>query len=268
MKKRTNQRFEGKVVWITGASSGIGEALAYAFAREGAKLVLTARRKAELERVADACTDTHIEIVPIDLAHVDELASKVDDVVRRVGRIDIMVHNAGISQRSLAIETSLDVDRRIMELDYFAVVALTKALLPHMLSVRGGRFVVISSLAGLFGTKFRSAYAAAKHALHGFFDALALEHADDGIEVTMVCPGYVNTNVSANALRGDGKTHGVVDESIAQGLDPAEAARIIVDGIAANESLILPAGKEIAGYYLKRLAPGLLRKLLARMKTA
>lgn len=262
------RRFEGKVVWITGASSGIGEALARAFAREGAHLVLSARRKSELERVARDCGGARVDVVPFDLARVDEIPSTVEDVIRRVGRVDLMVHNAGISQRSLAMETSLEVDRRIMELNYFAVVALTKALLPHMIAVRGGRFVVVSSLAGRFGTKFRSAYAASKHALHGFFDALALEHADDGLGVTMVCPGYVNTNISANALRGDGSAHATVDASIAAGMSPDQAARIIVDGVAAGEALVLPAGKELAGYYLDRFAPGLLRKLLARMKTA
>ena len=145
-----SQRFANQVVVITGASSGIGESLARGFAREGAELVLVARRKVELERVARSCEGARaVHVVPCDLSDVGSIPTKADEIIRLVGHVDIVVHNAGISQRSLVLETSLEVDRKIMELNFFAPVALSKALLPHMLRVKGGRFVVVSSLVGL-----------------------------------------------------------------------------------------------------------------------
>lgn len=259
------RRFEDQVVVITGASSGIGEALSIAFAREGAQLVLVARRKAELERVAAASVGARgVHVVPFDLSDVGAIPTMADEIIRRVGRVDIVVHNAGVSQRALALETDIEVDRRLMEINYFAVVALTKALLPHMLRVKGGRFVVVSSVVGVFGAKLRSAYSASKHALHGFFESLDAEHHDDGIRVTMVCPGFVATNVARNALRGDGSVHGHADEANANGLDPAKVARAIVDAAHADRAMITPGGKEIAGVYLKRFAPALLARAMRR----
>lgn len=257
------RRFENQVVWITGASSGIGEALAKGFAREGARLVLSARRESELRRVAAACVGSaSVDVVPFDLSDIEALPIVVDEVVRRIGRIDLMVHNAGISQRSFARDTALSVDRRLMEVNYFAVVAMTKALLPHMLSIRGGRFVVVSSVMGLFGAKLRSAYSASKHALHGFFESLEAEHHADGLRVTMVCPGFVATDIAVNALRGDGSTYAVRDAENAAGLSPDAAASRILDGVARGRSSITPGGKEIAGVYLKRFAPAVLARVL------
>jgi dehydrogenase/reductase SDR family protein 7B len=266
----TKRRFDGQVVWITGASSGIGEALAQAFAQEGAALVLSARRKPELDRVAALCTPlgaASVDVIPLDLSDVDGLAAKTDEVIRRVGNVSVMVHNAGVSQRALALETSLDVDRRLMDINYFGVIAITKALLPHMLRVKGGRFVVVSSVMGLFGAKLRTAYSASKHALHGFFESLESEHHNDGIRITMVCPGYVRTNISKNALRGDGTAHAIMDEATDHGLTPERVASEILDAIAKDRSMITPAGKERVGVYLKRFAPGLLARILRDAKS-
>lgn len=261
-------RFQNQVVWITGASSGIGEALARAFAAEGAQLILSARRQSELERVAATCIGARsVDVVPLDLADVGALAAKTDEVIRRVGRIDIMVHNAGVSQRALALDTSLDVDRRLMDINYFAVVAITKALLPHMLQIRAGRFVVISSVMGLFGAKLRTAYSASKHALHGFFESLESECHGDGIRVTMVCPGYVQTNISKNALRGDGSAHAVMDDATADGLTPESVAASILNAVANDRAMIVPARKELLAVYLKRFAPSVLARILRDVKT-
>jgi NAD(P)-dependent dehydrogenase (short-subunit alcohol dehydrogenase family) len=202
-------RFSGQVVWITGASSGIGEAAAHAFAREGAQLVLSSRRPDELERVRRACLrpDDHI-VVPLDLAHSETFPAIVADVLARCGNIDVLLNNGGVSQRALAADAALDVERAMMEVNYFGPVALTKAVLPAMRARRSGRIAVVTSVMGYVGTPGRSTYAAAKHALHGYFDSLRAEIWREGIGVTLICPGYVKTAISDNALGPRGEKHG------------------------------------------------------------
>ena len=177
--------FSGKVVWITGASSGIGEALAVELAKASARLVLSARRPDELARVAKQCASTEVMIVPLDLAKSDDFEKLVADVLARFGQIDVMVHNGGISQRSWVKDTAMSVHRRLMEVNFFGTVALTRALLPSMLAKKQGHFVVISSVMGKIGTPMRSSYAATKHALHGFFDCLRAEVTNDGLHARM-----------------------------------------------------------------------------------
>lgn len=257
------RRFENQVVWITGASSGIGAALAEAFAREGARLVLSARRRTELEAVATRCGGEPF-VLPLDLAEAATFPPLVDAVRQRLGRVDIVVHNGGVGQRSLAKETTLDVDRRIMEINYFGAVALTKALLPSMLEARAGHLVVVSSVMGKVGTPLRSAYAASKHALHGFFDCLRAELADDGITVTLICPGYVRTDVSKNALTGDGSPKNVVGEDVAGGHPADLTALQVLDAVAARRSEVYVGalGKERLALALKRFLPGVLERVV------
>ncbi|GBC92361.1 Putative oxidoreductase SadH [bacterium HR15] len=260
------ERFREKVVWITGASSGIGEALAYAFSREGAHLVLSARRTERLEQVRANCTGPgKVLLLPFDITQTDCHSTMVAAVIEHFGQVDILVNNAGISQRSLAQETLLEVDRRLMEVNYFGVISLTKAVLPFMLQRGRGHLVVISSLLGKFGIPLRSAYCASKHALHGFFDALRAELHDQGIRVTLICPGWVRTEVSMHALRGDGSEHGIVDPSIAKGMDPNVCARRILNAIHKRKAEAYIAGPEKLGIYLKRLAPGLLHWIVRRL---
>jgi short-subunit dehydrogenase len=251
-------------VWITGASSGIGEALAYELAKRGARLVLSARKASTLEAVRARCErpDAH-EIVPLDLADQTSVNAAAAKVLG-VGAVDVLVHNGGISQRSLVEETSLDVDRRIMETNYFGTVGLTKAVLPSFLARGAGHFLVVSSLVGKIGSPLRSSYAASKHALHGFFDSLRAETAARGVRVTLVCPGFVATNVSKNALRGDGSAHGVMDEATAGGISAEECARGIARAIEKDQSEVLLGGKEVAAVYAKRLVPSLFEKVLER----
>src|SRR6266850_1021844 len=198
-----------KVIWLTGASSGIGEAVAYELAKKGSKLILSARRKDELERVKGNCfpkSQAHIRILPLDLAEPSTLPILVEAAIQVFGHVDVLINNAGIGQRSLAKETVLEVDRKIMEVDYFGTVSLTKLLLPHFLKRKSGHFVTVSSVMGKIGTPHRSGYAAAKHALHGFFDSLRAEvwKENKNILVTLICPGWVKTQVTINALTGDG----------------------------------------------------------------
>lgn len=259
--------FDGKTVWITGASSGIGEACARAFANEGASLVLSARRRDELERVRDRCVDPQrVRVLPLDLAEIAHSMEKARAAADEAGVIDVMVHNGGISQRSRAIDTTLDVDHRLFDVNYFGTVALTKALLPGMVQRRAGHFVVVTSLTGIVGTPMRSSYAASKHALHGFFDSLRAEHYADGLAVTLVCPGFVHTEVSRNALTGDGRAQGTMDEATAHGISPDECASGIVRATVRRREEVYIGGREKLGPYLKRYAPTLFSRFVRRAK--
>lgn len=255
-------RFADKVVWITGASSGIGEALAVAWSREGARVILSARNEAELERVRAACEEPSRHLVkPLDVQDMEAIAR----TAREVGPVDILVPSAGVSQRSLAAETDLATDRAIMEINYFGTIALTKAVLPSMLERGWGHLVPISSVIGHVGIPLRSAYAASKHALHGFFNALRAETHRQGIRVTIVCPGYIRTKVSENALRGDGTAYGKLDDTHAKAMLPEAAAPVILRGVAAGRREVHVGGKEIWAIPLQRHFPRLLARL-TRMK--
>lgn len=262
-------QIKDQVVWITGASSGIGEALAYQMAAEGAKLILSARRVEALERVKKACGEvaqSRIELLPFDLSKPETLSSVVNKALELFGRIDILINNGGISQRSLAKDTLPEVDRRIMEVNYFGATALTKYLLPSLLSRKSGHVVNISSLVGKFSTPYRSGYAASKHALHGFFDALRAELWKHGIKVTMVCPGFVRTNISFNALTGKGQQHNKMDQAQANGISPESCARSIIKAIKKNRNEIYIGGKEKYAVFLKRFFPGLFSRIVRKAR--
>ena len=262
-----DNHFNNKVIWITGASSGIGEALAYAFSFREAKLILSSRRYDELERVKQTCrAPENVQILLLDLSDIPSLEGKTTEAIACFGQIDIMVHNGGISQRSLVIETNLDVHRRVMELDYFSYVVITKALLPHFTERKAGHFVVTSSIMGKIGTPMRSAYAAAKHALHGFFDCLRAEVSADNIKVTILTPGYIRTNISLHALTKDGAKLGIRSEKIANGLTPGRAAVQILNAIKKGsfESYIGKFSAEKIVLWLNRFAPNMVIKRAAK----
>ena len=258
--------YKGKTVWITGASSGIGEALAREFARQGANLILSARNAESLERVAADCGGT-VHIVPLDLGNADALPAAVDKAIRMAGSIDILVNNGGISQRSLAKDTHLSVDRQLIEVNLLGTIALSKALLPHFLERGGGHYVVLSSLMGKFGAPLRSAYAAAKHGLHGFFDTLRAECWRENVKVTLVCPGYIQTNISINALTGDGSRQGTMDEATGKGMTPETLARKIISAVSRDKKEVYFGGFEVVAIYLKRFVPGLLYRIVQNAKT-
>ncbi len=261
------QSFKNKVIWITGASSGIGESLAYELAKKGARLIISARREAELQRVKQQCCDPgKVSVLPIDLAFTDTLKLAVESAILIYGHIDILVNNGGISQRSLASETSLDVDKKLMEVNYFGSIGLTKALIPHFKKRKSGQFVTVTSLVGKFGTPYRSGYSASKHALHGFFDALRAEVWSDGIIVTMICPGFIKTNVSINALTGSGDKLNQMDEAQAKGMSAEKCARKIVSAIKRQKREVYIGGKEVYGVYLKRFFPALFARVLRKAK--
>lgn len=262
--------FKQKRVWITGASSGIGESLAKALAKEGAHLILSARNEKELNRVAADCTAAgapSVTVQPLDLGQPDTLFGIAASVLKQAGKIDVLINNGGVSQRSKVTETGLDIDRRIMEINYFGTVALTKAVLPSMLTHRLGHIVTITSLTGKFGTALRSTYAASKHALHGFFDSLRAELGVDAtVKITLVCPGFVRTNVSINALTGTGTAQGTMDDATGKGMDPDVLAQKILHAIERGKEEVYFGGKEVLGIYLKRFLPGYFSNLMKKAK--
>jgi dehydrogenase/reductase SDR family protein 7B len=259
--------YKGKIIWITGASSGIGEALAKTLAKEGAIIVLSARRESELQRVAkllDASAQSMI--LTLDLADTINVAALAKQVADKFGRIDVLINNGGISQRSLAKDTPLDIDRKIMEVNYFGQIALTKAVLPYMLKQKSGHIVVMSSISGKFGFYLRTAYSASKHALHGFFEALRLENEESGIKVTMAVPGKIQSNISLNALKDDGTPHDKMDQSQAEGMPALECARIIVNAMKDSKEEILVGNREIKAVWIKRHFPGMFGRIIRKQK--
>ncbi|MFH1852787.1 MAG: SDR family oxidoreductase [Candidatus Neomarinimicrobiota bacterium] len=259
--------FKDKVIMITGASSGIGKALALAFSREGAQVILASRRPEELEKVRQECTSPKRHyVLQLDLTIPDVLVDKVRLMEEKFGRIDILVNNGGITQRSLIKDTSMTVVRKIMETNYFSAVALSKAVLPGMIERRSGNIIFISSLTGKFGTALRSIYASSKHALLGFADALRAEVWDDGIRVHAIMPGFVRTNASLNALTGDGSKHATMDKTTDKGMSPAECAAAILKAVQAGKEEVLISGKEKVMVYLKRLSPALFSKVIRKIK--
>ena len=260
-------QLKNKTVMITGASSGIGEALVYAFDRRQAKMVIAARRKKELERVKNNCKHPeNIIIQTLDLENHNEIEPIAKKILEQVKKIDILINNGGISQRSLVKDTPLDVDKRIMNVNFFGTVALTKAILPTMLKNKNGHIVVISSVTGKIGVKLRSAYAASKHALHGFFDSLRYESIQDNIYVTIICPGFIQTNVSINALTADGSPQNTMDKATASGYTPEYLAEKIIKAVEKKKEEVIIAGKEKLGIYLKRFFPSILSKIMHKSK--
>lgn len=260
------KKIKDKVVWLTGASSGIGEQMAYVLAKKGAKLIISARRKEQLEKVKANCQSDNVAILPLDLEDQFSLPNKAKEAETHFGAVDILINNGGISQRDTIINTDLEVYRRLMEINYFGTIALSKSLLPGMISRRSGHHVVITSATGIINTPFRSGYGASKHALHGFYDVLRAEHHDDGIKVTMILPGFIKTDISLNALVGDGSKQEKMDNAQDKGMSPEKCARLIVKAIETNKNEAYIGGaKEKLGIYLKRFWPKAAAKAIRKL---
>lgn len=257
--------YTNKIVWITGASSGIGESLAVLFASKGARVILSARTESKLGEVQKRLVNSNYHFVlPLDLENHESFDVCVERVIEKFGRIDILVNNGGLSQRSNVRDTDLTIDRRIMEVNYFGNIALTKKVLPIMIKQQSGQFLVISSIAGKFGFFLRSAYSASKHALHGFYESLALEEEENGIHVTIACPGKINTNISKSALNASGDQHGVMDHNQATGMSADECAKQLIDALSKKKREVLIGNKEIKAVTLKRFFPSLFWKVIKK----
>ncbi|MCT4646487.1 MAG: SDR family oxidoreductase [Carboxylicivirga sp.] len=258
---------KNKTVWITGASSGIGEELAILMAQKGAFPVLIARNKEKLQNVKDRCLQFTQKcwMYPMDLSRVDELPDFVQKVINETGSIDILINNAGRSQRSLAIDTPLANDLSIMELNFFSVIALSKLLLPHMINNCHGHIVTISSITGKFGFPWRTAYAASKHALQGYFESLRAELSQTNIKVTLVSPGRVKTNISLHALTENGTSYNQMDKGQQNGLPANVCAKRIVRAIQKNKKDILVGKSELLMVYIRKFLPALFHRMVTKI---
>ncbi|HKC67534.1 MAG TPA: SDR family oxidoreductase [Bacteroidia bacterium] len=262
----SHTHFSKKKVWITGASSGIGEALVFELAKQGAQIVLSARNESALQAIAQKTnlSPENYLIIPFDLADTSKADEYVQQIIQKFGRIDVLINNGGMSQRGEAVATTNSTERNLFEINYFAQVALAKAVLPVMIKQQSGQITVISSIAGKFGFYLRSTYSAAKHALHGYFESLRLEVEKNNIQVLLVCPGKIKTNISNNAVLVDGSKHAKMDESHINAMTANECARQIITAIEKNKHEIFVGGKEIFTIYIKRFFPKLFYKIIKK----
>ncbi len=258
---------KGKIVWITGASSGIGKALAIALSKKKARLILSGRNSDSLEKVAQICSkDTTVAVLPLDLEKTSSLSKKGKEAIALFNGLDLLINNAGISQRALAMETDLEVDRRLIEVNYFGTIALTKSILPYFQQQQQGMVVCITSIVGKIGTPYRSSYAASKHALHGYFDSLRAEVHQDHIKICLLCPGFVHTQITKNALTGNGSPLNLVDPATKNGLSPEKFAQIAIKKISREkEEAAISGWKEKMAVLLKRFFPSLFSIIIRKV---
>ncbi len=263
-----------QVVWITGASSGIGEALALLMAQKGERLIITGRREERLQTVRERClsvskeasveTTSECFVLPFDLSQIDEIPNLVKEAVNVYGRIDILINNAGVSQRALISQSSLSLYRKIMEIDFFSPIELTKSILPFMKEQGGGQIGVVTSIVGKFGFPLRGAYSASKHALHGFFDTLRAE--EESIDVTIIVPGRVKTEISLSALGKEGQPHNTMDPGQENGISSELAAKKIEVALRKRRREVLVGGRELLLVYIRRFFPPLYYRILRKIK--
>jgi dehydrogenase/reductase SDR family protein 7B len=263
------QLFDRKVVWITGASSGIGEALVYAFVNRGATIIASSNDTDALEVVKNKCGSFsgQMNCVAFDLSDTKDISELVKTQIAKFDKIDILVNLGGVSQRAEIVETPLWLDRKIMEINYFGTIALTKAVLPYMIEKKSGFILATSSISGRFGFPLRSAYSASKQALHGFFETLFLENKINNIKSSVIIPGRVRTNISVHALERDGKEHGKLDDGLAGGISPEKAAQIIIKGIIRNKREILVGRTELLMLFIRRYLPCLFFRIGDKVKS-
>lgn len=260
--------YNNKIIWITGASSGIGRALVDVLSNFDTTIIISSRNEVDLKCLQNILIKRRakIHVFSFDLNNISEFPNYVDNIIQNFGRIDILFNNGGLSQRSLAIETPIEIDRKLMEVNYFSNIQLSKSILPFMINQKSGNIVVTSSISGKFGFYFRSGYAASKHALHGFYESLYLENMKFGINITMVCPGSIKTNIAKNALLKDGSASNSSENRLEQGMNPNLCAKKIIVAVSKNKKEVIIGGKEILPVYIKRFLPSFFWWIIQRVK--
>lgn len=258
--------FKNKTALITGGGTGIGEAMAYQYAMKGTNVILTGRRLEVLEKVQKKCIELGVNAwcKTVDVEKPESIDELVAWVRSEGHQIDFMLLNAGISQRALTLETDISVDRRLMEVNYFGGIYLVKSL-KDMFIERGVHIAVVSSVSGVFGFPVRSAYCASKHAIHGFYETIALEYPQ--IKTTIIIPGRIHTDVSKNALDGNGKATGIMDPGQANGYDVNKCARKAIRAIARGKHQKVIGGFDTIMVPFYKYIPCLFR-LIARNVSA
>lgn len=262
-------KLTGKVIVITGASSGIGKALALQMADSKVKLILAARRIDELENICKACEKKGSEciILYVDLEKPDSISGLASQIKSHSNSVDILVNNAGISQRSKAEETPIEVDRKIMEVNFFGQVMLTKLLWPLLLNSTHANIVLLSSVVGTFGFSQRSAYSASKHAIEGFFESWMIENSHPNIFFTTVSPGRILTNISYSALKADGSAHQKLDAGQEHGITSEKCAERIIKGIQSDKRKIYIVKQELVMVLLRKCFPYLFFRIAKKLKS-
>jgi len=260
--------FTGKIVWITGASSGIGKGVAIELSNKKLHLILSGRKENALNEVAEICQNngSTTRVVPFDLGDEISIVEAAKNVLEKEKIIHGLYHFGGISQRSFVSETPLSVDRKIFEVNFFGTIALTKAVLPQMIKNGGGQIGVTTSIVGKFGFPYRSSYSATKQALHGFFESLRAENTSNNIKVSMIIPGRIQTNISVNALDKEGNAHNKMDTGQDQGKSVSTTAKIIVKKLQRERKEILVGGSELIMVHIRRFFPRLYYYLSSRVK--
>lgn len=261
--------YQGKTVWITGASSGIGEAFTRAFYKEGANLIISSRRQEVLEEVKNSLGDdaSNVRIITLDLMDTGSFPEKSQEALAAFGQIDVLINNGGVSQRSTVMDSEMSTFRRLMEINYFGAVGLTKEVLPHMVGRKSGHIIVTSSVAGKIGTKLRSGYAGSKHAVQGFFNSLRQEMYEHNVAVTLLCPGFIKTDISKNALTGDGSKFDKMGDAHSKAMTADEMVAKVMPKIKGQKEEIYVTGfKEKLALWVQRFSPTLLNKILKNQK--
>lgn len=265
MERKFISTFCNKIIWITGASSGIGEALAVELSKLGSKLILSARNMAELERVKKDCYKSQsIELIKLDMELPDSIPAIALRVIQQSGPIDFLFNVAGVAARETALKTELHIDQKIMNINYFGPITLTKAVLPSMIERKNGHIITVTSVAGKYGLPMLSAYAASKHALHGFFDSILSEICNKNIHITLIVPGAVNTPITRHALTGKGENFGKMLQVQKDGIS-AEccAQRILKAVVNCRQEKIIGGIEENATLFVKRFFPGYFSKFIS-----
>ncbi len=259
--------FKGKTIWVTGATSGIGKEVALALSGEKCRLIISGRNKDSLKEVAALCekNGSEVFVVPFDLGNPETIEGAHKSVKDMGLSVDALYQFGGISQRALVNETPLEVDRKLLEVNYFGTILLTKLVLPEMIRKGGGHLAATSSIVGKFGFPYRSSYSASKQALHGFFESLLAENKSNNIRVSLIIPGFINTNISVNAINSKGEAHGKLDDNQAGGMPADLCAAKICQGLKKEKKEILVGRKELMMVHIRRFFPGLYYYLAARV---